>query len=76
MEAVVMTAGELKSRLSEGESIGVKDVDVVTCGTCGVMSGTYAVLSFPVASPGLFQRASDITINGVPGMPGPWGVSI
>jgi len=70
-EAVVMTAGELKSRLLKGESIGVKDVDVVTCGTCGVMSGTFAVLSFPVASPGLFLRASDITMNGVPGMPGP-----
>jgi putative methanogenesis marker 16 metalloprotein len=70
-ESIVMTAGELKSRLSRGESISIRDVDVVTCGTCGIMSGTYAVLSFPVASPGSFLRAGDITINGVPCIPGP-----
>lgn len=70
-EATVMTSGETKSRLSKGESIGVMDVDVVTCGTCGVMSGTDAVLSFPVAYPGSFMRAGDITINGVPCLPGP-----
>ncbi len=70
-ESVVMTAAEFKSRLSEGEPIGVRDVDVVTCGTCGIMSGTYAVLSFPVASPGSFLRADTLTLNGVPCIPGP-----
>jgi putative methanogenesis marker 16 metalloprotein len=70
-KAVIMTAPELKSRIADGEKIGVRDVDVVTCGTCGVMSGTYAVLSFPVASPGSFRQADRITLNGVPCIPGP-----
>jgi len=70
-EAIVMTAGELKSRFSGEESIDIRDVDVVTCGTCGIMSGTYAVLSFSVASPGSFMRASAVTMNGVPCIPGP-----
>lgn len=70
-EAVVMTSGELKARISRDEPIGVRDVDVVTCGTCGIMSGTYAVLSFPVTSPGSFLRASAVTMNGVACIPGP-----
>jgi putative methanogenesis marker 16 metalloprotein len=70
-KAVVMTAMELKSRLAGGEPIGARDVDVVTCGTCGVMSGTYAILSVPVAPPGSFLRADRVTLNGVPCIPGP-----
>ena len=69
--AVVMTAPEFKQKVAEGDSIDVRDVDVVTCGTCGIMSGTYAVLSFPVASPGSFLKADRITLNGVPCTPGP-----
>ncbi|HOW05151.1 homocysteine biosynthesis protein, partial [Methanospirillum hungatei] len=41
--AVILTASELKKRIVQDDT--VSDVDVVTCGTCGVMSGTYAVLS-------------------------------
>ncbi|MCK9330383.1 MAG: methanogenesis marker 16 metalloprotein, partial [Candidatus Cloacimonetes bacterium] len=46
-------------------------VDVVTTGTCGVMSGTAAILSVPVAAPGTFERAEWVWLNGVPCMPGP-----
>ena len=67
--AVVLTASEFKTRITEGES--VQDVDIVTCGTCGVMSGTYAVLSVPVAPPGTFLRADTVTLNDVPAIPGP-----
>lgn len=67
--AVVLTAEEIKHRFAHGET--VSDVDVVTCGTCGVMSGTYAVLSIPVASPGTFLRAESISLNDVPAIPGP-----
>lgn len=71
--AVILTASELKERISAGESNAeiLTSVDVVTCGTCGVMSGTYAVLSVPVAPPGSFTRADTITLNGVPAVPGP-----
>jgi len=67
--AVVLTASELKKRIAQGDS--VSDVDVVTCGTCGVMSGTYAVLSVPVAPPGTFSRADTASLQGVPAIPGP-----
>lgn len=70
--AVVVTASEFKKLISEsGPDKIIKEVDVVTCGTCGVMSGTYAVLSVPVASPGSFLRADTVTLNGVPAIPGP-----
>ncbi|MDD1730143.1 MAG: methanogenesis marker 16 metalloprotein, partial [Methanospirillum sp.] len=67
--AVVLTASEFKTRITEGESL--QDVDIVTCGTCGVMSGTYAVLSVPVAPPGTFLRADTVSLNDVPAIPGP-----
>lgn len=67
--AVVLTASELKKRIAESDCIS--DVDVVTCGTCGVMSGTYAVLSVPVAPPGVFSRADTVSLQGVPAIPGP-----
>lgn len=67
--AVVLTASELKKRIAQGDT--VSDVDVVTCGTCGVMSGTYAVLSVPVAPPGTFSRADTVSLQGVPAIPGP-----
>lgn len=65
--AKVMTASEFKG-LPEGER---RSVDVVTCGTFGIMSGTMAILTVPVASPGTFKRADSITINGVRGSVGP-----
>ena len=51
-KAVVYTAEEFKRMLRAGEGIAPRDVDVVTTGTCGVMSGTAAILSIPVAGRG------------------------
>ncbi len=70
-DAVVLTADELKTKLRDGEEIGVDDVDVVTCGTSGVMSGTTALLHMPVAEPGSFNKAKEVYINGIPAYPGP-----
>ncbi len=70
-KAAVLTAEEFKAKLREGERISADEVDVVTCGTCGVMSGTMAVLTVPVADPGSFRRAESVTLNGVPAFPGP-----
>lgn len=67
--AVILTASEFKRRFAQEDTIS--DVDIVTCGTCGVMSGTYAVLSVPVASPGSFLRADTVSLQGVPAIPGP-----
>ena len=69
--AAVYTAAEFKRLVREGADITAADVDVVTTGTCGVMSGTAAILSVPVAAPGTFERAERAWLNGVPCMPGP-----
>lgn len=69
--AVVFTAAALKKLIADGEKIAAADVDVVTTGTFGVMSGTMAVLHIPVASPGTFRQAETVRLNGVPAIPGP-----
>ena len=68
-EAVVLTAKELCDMVRRGEE--VKEVDVVTSATCGVMSGTMAVFSFRVAERGAFVKAKSVLMNGVPAFPGP-----
>ncbi len=69
--AVVYTAAELKKMVARGEEITAADVDVVTTGTFGVMSGTFIVLHIPVAAPGSFRHAEKVWLNGVPAIPGP-----
>ena len=70
-EAIILTAAELKSIVREGQTITVNDVDAVTTGTFGVMSGTMAVMMVPVAGKNSFEKADNIWLNGVPAQPGP-----
>jgi putative methanogenesis marker 16 metalloprotein len=70
-EAVVITAQEVAELVGAGEQSRLSEVDVVTTATRAVMSGTYAVLSFPVARPASFLRARRAWINGVPAQVGP-----
>ena len=70
-ESRVLTASELKSLVRRGRHPQVGEVDVVTCGTFGVMSGTMAVLTVPVSGPGVFRRARRMSMNGVPANVGP-----
>lgn len=70
-EATVMTAAEVERLVSDGREQEVKEVDVVTTGTMGLMSGTYAVLSFPITRPGEHRRFVRGSINGVPLLIGP-----
>lgn len=70
-DAVVLTAEELKNKIRSGEDVTVNDVDVVTCGTSGVMSGTSLLLHLPVAEAGSFNRAKEVYLNGIPAYPGP-----
>ncbi len=70
-EATVLTAEEVSILVREGNAPEAKDVDVVTTGTCGIMSGTAAILHVPVSDPGEFKKAKNIILNGVPGFPGP-----
>ncbi|MDR2866166.1 MAG: methanogenesis marker 16 metalloprotein [Methanomassiliicoccaceae archaeon] len=70
-KAKVYTAAEIKDMVRNGRIPSIDDVDVVTCGTFGIMSGTMAILSFDIAEPGAFAKADSIELNGVPGIPGP-----
>ncbi len=70
-DAVVLTAQEVCDKVTDGEELALKDVDVVTTATRAIMSGTYAVLSFPMAEAGTFVRAEKARINGVPACIGP-----
>lgn len=70
-KAVVLTAQEVGERVRSGEDLTIEDVDVVTTATRAIMSGTYAVLSFPVAEPYSFARAERAWLNGVPASVGP-----
>lgn len=70
-EAVVMTAHEICQLVREGKDIRMEDVDVVTTATRAIMSGTYAVMSFPIEAPRQFTRAKKIFLNGVPAFAGP-----
>jgi putative methanogenesis marker 16 metalloprotein len=70
-DAVVLTATEISARIRAGEEIKLEDVDVVTTATRGIMSGTYAVLSFKVSEPDSFVKASEVLLNGVPAVVGP-----
>ncbi|VVB72484.1 Homocysteine biosynthesis enzyme, sulfur-incorporation [uncultured archaeon] len=69
--AVVLTAEEVSRLAERGETSALEQVDVVTTATRAVMSGTYAVLSFPVAGPGEFLRAKKVFINGIEANVGP-----
>jgi putative methanogenesis marker 16 metalloprotein len=70
-EAVVLTAREVEVLIDEGRDSEVREVDVVTTGTMGLMSGTYALLSFPIARAGMHRRFKKGSINGIPISIGP-----
>jgi putative methanogenesis marker 16 metalloprotein len=70
-DAVVLTAEEIGARVREGEDLRFEDIDVVTTATRGIMSGTYAVLSFKVSEPDSFIKASQVLLNKVPAIVGP-----
>lgn len=70
-EATILTAEEITQMVVDGEEPTANDVDVVTTGTCGIMSGTSAIFHIPVSEPGSFKKAKSILLNGVPGFPGP-----
>ena len=67
----IYTAEEFKKLVKKGDAPSFDEVDVVTAGTCGVMSGTAAILNFIVSPPGEFIRAREVYLNGIPANAGP-----
>ena len=70
-DAVVLTAEEVSRLVEDEDRSSLDEVDVVTTATRAVMSGTYALLSFPVAGPGSFLRAKNVWLNGISAQVGP-----
>ena len=70
-KARVYTAQEFKDLVRSGNRPALEDVDVVTTGTFGVVSGTMAVMCIPICGPGEFKHAESVSINGVPANVGP-----
>lgn len=70
-EANVISAIDFKEALRNDEAPSFEEVDVVTCGTCGVMSGTAAIFNIIVSEPGVFKKAKNIYLNGIPASVGP-----
>ena len=70
-EATVLTAEEVSGLVRNGEEPKAKDIDVITTGTCGIMSGTAAIFHVKAGEPGSFKKAKSVLLNGVPGFPGP-----
>ncbi|HME52719.1 MAG TPA: methanogenesis marker 16 metalloprotein [Candidatus Lokiarchaeia archaeon] len=69
--AVVMTAQEFIDTIASGESLRFEDVDVVTTGTKGLMSGILGIFTFRVTPPKVHRKFTQISMNGIPGYPGP-----
>lgn len=65
-DAVVMTALEVQDLIDQGGRRELEEVDVVTTGTMGLMSGIYGLFSFPVAPPGAHMRFVEASIMGIP----------
>lgn len=70
-EAVVMTVQDFKASLREGRRYELRDIDMITTATHGVMSGTAAAFSVDVAPAGSFKKALRAWMNGVECEPGP-----
>lgn len=70
-EANIFTAQDLKDLIRDGVTPKFEDIDVVTCGTCGIMSGTAAVFHLDVFEPGTFKKCKNLYLNGIPSFPGP-----
>ena len=70
-EATILTAEEVSNLVREGKEPKAEDIDVITTGTCGVMSGTAAIFHVKAGDPGSFKKAKKVLLNGVPGFPGP-----
>jgi putative methanogenesis marker 16 metalloprotein len=69
--ANILTVQELIDKLEDGEKIGFEDVDVITTATKALMSGIAGIFSFRLSPPKEVRKFIEVSINGIPGFPGP-----
>ncbi|MBQ3684687.1 MAG: methanogenesis marker 16 metalloprotein, partial [Methanomicrobium sp.] len=65
-----MTAAEFKNAVREGKPSAFKDVDLVTCATCAVISGISAVMTIPAVAGADYRDCTSISLNGIECSPG------
>ncbi|MFO7796499.1 MAG: methanogenesis marker 16 metalloprotein [Promethearchaeati archaeon] len=70
-KATILTVQELIEKLDDGEKIEFEDVDVITTATKALMSGIAGIFSFRLSPPKKVRKFIDVSINGIPGYPGP-----
>ncbi|MFA6710579.1 MAG: methanogenesis marker 16 metalloprotein [Candidatus Methanomethylophilaceae archaeon] len=70
-KASVLTAKEVEGLLDSGDESEIRSADIITSGTMGTMSGTYALLCFNMSEAGRYRRFVKASINGVPATVGP-----
>ena len=61
--AKVYTAKEFKDLVRQGKRPTLEQVDAVTAGTFGIVSGTMAIFCIPVCEAGRFKHAEKVTVN-------------
>ncbi|TXT56313.1 MAG: hypothetical protein BAJALOKI1v1_1930005 [Promethearchaeota archaeon] len=69
--ATILTVQELIDTLNEGETITYDDVDVITTATKALMSGIAGIFSFRLTPPKKVRKFIEVSLNGIPGYPGP-----
>lgn len=69
--ALVHTEMELRNLMESGQNLMALGIDVITMAFHSSIARTAAMLLVPVTGRGVFTRAEKISLNGVPGYPGP-----
>lgn len=70
-KATVLTVQEVIDKIDDGEKLKFEDVDVVTTATKALMSGISGIFSFRLTPPKKVRKFVDVSMNGIPGYPGP-----
>lgn len=69
--ASILTVQDLIDRLKQGEKIEFEDVDVITTATKALMSGVSGIFSLRLSPPKTIRKFTEVSLNGIPGYPGP-----
>ena len=70
-KALIYTKDELLKIIKKNKKIDLNKIDIITAGTRGLMSGTYAILSISLNDFPQFKRAKYVYLNGIECFVGP-----
>ena len=70
-KALIYTKDELSKLIKNNQKIDLSEIDIITTGTRGLMSGTYAILSISLKNFPQFKKAKNVYLNGIECFVGP-----